>query len=348
MDKEVRISITPGTVVVTIFILAGAYLAWFLRDLILLVITAIVLASAIRPGVLLFMRLRLPRVLAVLAMYLVVFGAVFSLVYFFFPPILSEATTFLLALPQYLDTINVPFTDTTTSQFLTSGESTLSSLTAIQNALANTSAGTLGLVATFFGGIFSLMLIIVLSFYFAVQEQGIEDFLRVVVPLQYEEYVVSLWHRAQQKIGLWMQGQLLLSVLAGIVVYLGLLIVGAPYALLLGVLTALFEVIPVFGSLFAGSIAVAVTWSVVGAPLALFVAGIFIIVNQFTANLIYPLVVKKIVGVPPLLVIVALIAGAEITGFLGAFLAVPIAAIVQEFIGDIDRGRRLRANGGQA
>src|SRR3989344_427672 len=330
MDKEVRISITPGTIVITLVILAGAYLAWYLRDLILLLLTAIVLASAIRPGVLFFMRYGLPRLLAVLAMYLLVFGAVFGLVYFFFPPILSEAANFFSVLPHYLETVNLPFTNTSTSEFFAGSNSTVSTLTAIRDAFSNTSEGVFRLVATFFGGIFSFMLIIVLSFYFAIQEQGIEDFLRLVAPLSYEEYVISLWRRAQHKIGLWMQGQIVLSVLAGILVYLGLLIVGAPYALLLGVLTALAEVIPIFGSLFAGAIAVAIAWSGVGVTLALIVAGLFVVVNQFEANLIYPLVVKKIVGVPPLLVIVALIAGAEIAGFLGAFLAVPLAAILQE------------------
>lgn len=342
MDKEVRIAITPGTVVITLVILAGAYLAWYLRDLILLILTAIVLASAIRPGVLFFMHWRFPRVFAVLAMYLIVFGAVFGLVYFFFPPIISEAAIFFSSLPQYLDTVNLPFTTTAASELFSGSNSALSSLTSIQQAFANTSEGAFRLVATFFGGIFSFFLVIVLSFYFAVQEQGIEDFLRVVAPLQYEEYVISLWRRAQHKIGLWMQGQLMLSVLAGILVYLGLLIVGAPYALLLGVLTALCEVIPIFGSLIAGAVAVAIAWGSAGVALAFIVAGLFVVVNQFEANLVYPLVVKKIVGVPPLLVIVGLIAGTEIAGFLGAFLSVPIAAILQELVSDLDRGRRTR------
>lgn len=346
MDKEVRFSITPGAVVTTLVILAGAYLAWYLRDLLLLILTAIVLASAIRPGVHFFMRYHLPRVLAVLAMYLVVFGAVFGIVYFFFPPIIAEVTTFITTLPHYLDTINLPFTDTSTSQFLSNSSSALSSLTSIQDAFTNTSQGAFRLVATFFGGIFSFVLVIVLSFYFAVQEQGIEDFLRIVVPLSYEEYIVDLWRRSQRKIGLWMQGQLMLSILAGILVYIGLLIAGAPFALLLGVLTALCEVIPIFGSLFAGSVAVALAWSSSGLALAFIVAGLFVVVNQFESNLIYPLVVKKIVGVPPLLVIVALIAGADIAGFLGAFLSVPFAAILQEFVSDLDKGRRMRAGNG--
>src|SRR6185437_14041988 len=293
MEKETKISIRPGSIVMVILVIAGAYVIWFLRDLILLVLTAIVLASAIRPGVLFFMRYRLPRPLAVLMMYLLVFGAVFVVVYFFLPPILREAGTFLGSLPKYLETIDVPFSSA--SSLFSGGNSTLSSFLSIQQAFADTSQGAIRLVTTFFGGIFSSVLVVVLSFYFAVQEAGIENFLRIIVPLPQEEYVVSLWRRAQTKIGLWMQGQLMLSVLAGILVYLGLLIIGAPFPLLLGVLTALCEVIPIFGSLFAGAVAVAVTWSTFGVALGFIVAGLFVVVNQFEANLIYPLVVKKIV-----------------------------------------------------
>lgn len=342
MDKELRISITPGTVVVTIIILAAAWAIWYLRDLVLLIVTSIVIASAIRPGILFFMRYGFPRLLAVLAMYLGVFGVVFGLVYFFFPPIIAEATRFLSDLPSYLETIELPFTTSATSEFLAGGDSALSSLVSVQDAFANTSEGAFRLLATFFGGILSLILVVVLSFYFAIQEQGIENFLRLIVPLQYEEYAISLWRRAQQKIGLWMQGQLMLSLLAGVLVYLGLLIIGVPYALLLAILTALAEVIPIFGSLLAGGVAVAVAWSNAGVALAFIVAGLFVVVNQFEANLIYPLVVKKIVGVPPVLVIVALVVGLELGGFLGAFLAVPLAAVFQEFVNDLDRSRRER------
>jgi predicted PurR-regulated permease PerM len=78
------------------------------------------------------------------------------------------------------------------------------------------------------------------------------------------------------------------------------------------------------------------------------VTGFYLIVNQFQANLIYPLVVQKIVGVPPLLVILALIAGAQLAGFLGIILSVPAAAILQELVQDIQKGKRDAAKNGAA
>jgi predicted PurR-regulated permease PerM len=269
-------------------------------------------------------------------MYVIVFGSFFGLLYFFFPPIIQEAGSFFGNLPQVLESANLPSS-------LTDQGSVLSNILNLQSDIAGTGKGVLSLIATFFGGVFSAFLVIVLSFYFAVQEAGIEDFLSLVAPVKQEQYILGLWRRSQKKIGLWMQGQLLMSLLAGVFVYLGLLIMGVPYALLLGIFTAMCEIIPVFGSFIAAVPAIVVAFTAGGTPLAFIVTGLFIVVNQFEANLIYPLVVKKVVGVPPLLVITALIAGGELAGFLGVFLSVPLAAALQEFVSDLDQSRRARA-----
>ncbi len=345
MDKEIRVSITAGTVVTTLFVLVGAYVFWLLRDLALLVLTAIIIASAIEPGVALFIRLRMPRFVAALLVYVLVFGSVFSILYFFFPPIIADAANFLSAMPQYLDTINITtplsnIANTTTTAGQSQTQSFIQTLLSLQSIFTTSSGSVLQLLVTFFGGIFSLVLVIVLSFYFALQDTGVDDFLRLVMPVAYEEYSVDLWKRSQKKIGLWMQGQILLSVIVGILVYLGLLIIGIPYALLLSVFTAMAEIIPIFGSLIAGTMAVIVAYADGGVALGAIVAGLYVVVNQFESNLIYPLIVKKIVGIPPLLVIVALIAGYTLAGFLGAVLSVPVAAVALEFISDFDKRKR--------
>jgi len=340
MDKEIKVSITPGTIFSALLIIAGAYVFWILRDLALLVVTAIVIASAIEPGIAFFIRYHLPRFVAALLVYVLVFGSVFGLLFFFFPPIIADAAGFLAAMPQYLDAINVSTSLSNAGGAAGGVQSFLQTLLSFQSVFTASGSGILQLLVTFFGGIFSLSLVIVLSFYFALQDTGVDDFLRLVMPVEYEEYSVDLWKRTQKKIGLWMQGQILLSVIVGILVYLGLLIIGIPYALLLAVFTALAEIIPIFGSLIAGTAVVVVAYSDGGMALATIVAGLFIVVNQFESNLIYPLIVKKIVGVPPLLVIVALIAGYTLAGFLGVLLSVPAAAVLLEFISDFDKRKR--------
>ncbi|OGG76290.1 hypothetical protein A2950_01620 [Candidatus Kaiserbacteria bacterium RIFCSPLOWO2_01_FULL_55_19] len=346
MDKEMRISITSGTIFTALIIIAGAYIFWLLRDLALLVVTAIIIASAIEPGVAFFIRYSIPRFISALLVYVLVFGSLFGLLYFLFPPIIADAANFLSAMPKYLDTLNTTpgLSNIANATNFIGGEQGASSfaktLLSLQDVFSASSEGVIQLLVTFFGGVFSLVLVIVLSFYFALQDTGVDDFLRMVMPVAYEDYSVDLWKRAQKKIGLWMQGQILLSVIVGILVYLGLLIIGIPYALLLAVFTALAEIIPVFGSLIAGAAATIVAYSNGGVALALIVTGLYIVVNQFESNLIYPLIVKKIVGIPPLLVIVALIAGYTLAGFLGVLLSVPVAAVVLEFLTDFDKRKR--------
>ena len=340
----INISITAGSVIKILLVLVGAYAIFVLRDLLLLVLTAIVLASAIEPGVSFFKnRLRLHRVIAVIVMYVIVLGSIFAGIYYFVPPVLNEARSFIALLPQYLETIELPSSignagfigaETTTAK-----TSILDSLFKLQESFANTGEGIVRLLATIFGGVFSLFLTIVLSFYFAVRDTGIDDFLRIVTPTKHQEYVLDLWRRSQKKIGLWMQGQLMLSLIIGILVYLGLMILGVPYALLLAVFAAVLELIPVFGSIIAAIPGVMVALVDGGPTLALIVAGLFLVVNQFQGNLIYPLVVKKVIGVPPLLVILAIIAGGQLAGVIGVILSVPIAAGIQELVHDFQKKR---------
>jgi predicted PurR-regulated permease PerM len=346
MDKEIRVAITPSTVASAVLVIAGAYILWLLRDLALLLLTAIVIASAIEPEIAFFIRHRIPRFFAAILVYVLIFGSVFSLLYFFFPPIIADAAGFLSAMPQYLDALNASgsFSNISNASNLIGGSHDLQSfvqtLFSLQSMFTAGSGSIVQVFVAFFGGIFSVLMVIVLSFYFALQDTGVDDFLRLIMPVAYENYSVDLWKRAQKKIGLWMQGQILLSVIVAILVYLGLLIIGIPYALLLAVFTAFAEIVPIFGSLIAGAIAVMVSYSSGGVALGAIVLGLYVVVNQFEANLIYPLIVKKVVGIPPLLVIVALIAGYTLAGFLGALLSVPVSAVLLELITDFDKRKR--------
>ena len=136
-----------------------------------------------------------------------------------------------------------------------------------------------------------------------------------------------------------MQGQLILAVLMGVLVFLGLSILQIPHALFLALIAAVFEIIPVFGPTLAAVPAVLIAFVEGGATLGLMTVGLYVIAQQFENHLIYPNVVTRIVGVPPLLVILALIVGGELAGFLGVILSVPIAAIIQELAKDIESGR---------
>lgn len=345
--SQTTISITTGTIVKTLIILLGAWLLLELSNLVLVVITAVVIASAIEPGVARLMRLRFPRVVAVLFVYLSLFVLFFSIFYFFVPSVLSELTTFLSSLPIYLEALDRVSAFDEYARILGTTPPDLASINLVEGfrksmEAAGAFGNALTALASIFGGVLSFLLIIVFSFYFAVIETGVDDFLRIIAPRKHQAYLLDLWQRSRHKIGLWMQGQLLLAVIMGILVYLLLSILGIKHALLLAVVAAMFELIPVFGPTLAALPAVMIGFADGGAIMGLLIIGVYILLQQFENHLIYPLVVTRVVGVPPLLVILALIVGAQLAGFLGILLSVPVAATIQEFVRDV-RERRVFA-----
>lgn len=187
-----------------------------------------------------------------------------------------------------------------------------------------------------------MVIIIVLSFYLAVQEDGVGKFIRIITPYKHEKYMVGLWKRSQVKIGRWMQGQLMLSSIVGILVYLGLTLIGVEHALLLAVLAGAFELIPLFGAIMAAIPALFIAFIGGGMPTLMIVAIFYIIVQQFENHIIHPLIVRKVVGIPPIISIIALIVGGKLAGFLGILIAVPIAAIMMELLADYEAGKSAR------
>jgi len=337
--RDISVHITSGSTITVLMFLALAALLWFLKDLVLILVTAVVIASAMEPAVNFLTKRRIHRVLSVILMYLFVASVFLTVLFVFVPPLLGDAANFLSRLPQTLSAINI---SDATHGILPWGNvgdqiSSADLLRNISETLSDTTGGVFTTLSAFFGGLTSFILIVVFSFYFSVQETGVDDFLRVVTPIKEQAYVLNLWKRSQEKIGKWMQGQLILGIIVGILLYLGLVILGIPNALLLAVIAGLFELIPVFGQILAAIPALMIGFADGGVTALLLVAGLYLVVQQFEAHLIYPVVVKKVVGVPPLLVIIALIVGAKLAGFLGILLSVPIAAAIQEFVSDVER-----------
>lgn len=342
------ISVTSGTIVRVILFLCLFYVMFLIKDVFLVVLTAIVIASAVDPGTRWFIKRKIPRVLAVIVIYIAAAALVVSTFYFLLLPLVNEASDFLKTLPEYSRSLSqahaLSSASVAPSNFL-QGFSENFSLPAIIDqlnvTLSNLSSGFFGTVDVVFGGIISFFLIIVISFYLAVQEDGVGKFLRIVAPIPQEKYIVDLWRRSKEKIGLWMQGQLLLAVLVAILVFIGLSLVGVRSPLLLAFLAGIFEIIPLFGAFLAAAPAILVAFVDGGLSLALLVAGLFIIIQQFESQLIYPVVVKKVVGVPPIVSILAIVIGGKLAGFLGVIISVPIAAVLMEILNDIEK-RKFR------
>jgi predicted PurR-regulated permease PerM len=328
-------------------VLAVVALMWFLRDIIISILVSVVLASAISPLATKLSRYYVPRALTiftVLAGMVAVVAAIFILLV---PTIYNEFAAFSKSFYVFQrDIINYISSYTGNKQLVSevirdwSLEDIqgffMTALTASGGAVAST-AGSIGYF------IFQTVLTFVLSFYLAVLPDGVDRFLRVITPRKREDYVIDLWSRSQKKIVAWAKGQFILAVLIGSSIYLGLSIIGMENAFLFALLAAVGEVIPIVGMMIATVPAVLVALlSPGGPPFAVTVLLFYILITQFENHILAPLVVNKVVGIPSVVVIIALVIGATLAGFWGVLLAVPVAATIMEFVGDIEASKKAQ------
>jgi len=328
--------------------MVGVLLAalYYISDVLLYVVASVVFASAVEPVVRRLGRYKVNRVISVILIYLVIALLLAALLVFFVPVVGNDLISFLSTLPRNisleaiwspLQKLGISFGST---QFAPGTISLSDFVSSLEAFITGSSAGALQTASVIFGGVFGLLLVVILSFYLAVQEEGVAEFLRIVTPVRRHEYVIDLWRRSQRKIGYWLQGQLLLGVVVGVLVYLVLMVVGIPRALLLAILAAVFEIIPVFGPIISSVPAILLAFADKGVGTGLLLIGLYIIIYQFESQLFYPLVVKKIVGISPIVVIQAIVVGAKLAGILGAIIAVPLSAVLMEYVHDVDKRKR--------
>jgi predicted PurR-regulated permease PerM len=202
----------------------------------------------------------------------------------------------------------------------------------------NLSGGFFQTLSVAFGSVFNFILIVLVSFYLSIQEKGIENFLRLIFPIQHENYVVDLWERSRRKIALWMKGQVVLGIVVAVLIYLILSLLGIEYALLLSIIVGVMELVP-YGILVAMIPAFTFSYLSGGIASALMVTGAYLIIHQFEVFLFAPLIIKKIVGLSPIVIILSVLIGFELGGFWGLVLAIPVAIIVMEFLSDIEKNK---------
>jgi len=337
MNDKMSITITTGTIIKIISTLIIVAFLYFIRDIMMSVLFSLVIASGVEPAAVWLQKRRVPRVLAVVLVYLLAFSFLGGMFYLIVPTTFKELTSFSNNLPAYLEK---PFEAGTVDSIFGALPSFAREnlglfLSNVSDYINSFSGGFFSIASSAFGGAVSFILIIVLSFYLSTQENGIESFLKTIIPARHEDYAVGLWQRWKKKIGLWLQGQILLGFIVGVLVYIGLTLLQVEYALTFALLAALFELIPIFGPILSAipPVMVALMHSPV---LALEVGILYVIIQQFENHLIYPLVVRKIVGVPSIMVILAFVIGAQVGGFFGLLLAVPLSALVVEVLDDLN------------
>jgi len=200
----------------------------------------------------------------------------------------------------------------------------------IANFSVNVFAGTKSVIA----GVVNFLFVFVIALYLVVERDALKKFAHLITPKEHYPYVSRAIERAQHSVGRWVLGQVVMGVIMGTLVGVGLWIIGVPYALLLGILAGVLELIPAIGPFIAATVGVLVAvtqgW---GVGLVAFIY--YVIVGQIENHVLIPNIMKKAVGLPPIVTIIAVILGARLLGLIGIIFAIPVATIVRILVKDV-------------
>lgn len=334
MNKE--ISISTSSVLKILGILAAVWFVVMIRDIVMLIIFAIILASAVEPLTERLEKKKISRVISVSVIYVLVIAILGATIFFLAPPIIDQSRQLILEIPQFIESLSQKFEivrDLAFKYNLTGSlENFISSVKSSLN-VENIFSSLFVTTRAFFGGIIAAVIVLAISFYMSVEKGGLKQFINTLTPKRHSENVMRLVKKSQDKLGKWIKGQLAVILIIGLLDYVGLMLLGVKYALLLGILGAVLEIIPYAGPIIATIFAVLI--GLAQAPLIALFAGIwFWIVQQIENHVVTPKIMQTAVGLNPVVVILALLIGTKIAGVFGLVLAVPVAAVLEVFVSE--------------
>jgi len=335
LNQKKVVSISTGTIIRALAIVLVLFFLWLVRDIVVVVIFSLIFASAFDPIVDRLQKIKIPRPISVIFIYLVLVGAIAGIITLLVPPIAEQIDALAVTLPAYFGNNADLFQRLQSlAAEVELADAARNLLTSIGQTLGSNTGGLFATVSGFLGGAFSVVAIAVLTFYLTVEENGVKKFFEFLAPVKQRPYITDLVSRIQIKLGAWLRSYLLLSLIVSVLIYIGLSLFGVEYALVLAILAGLLEFIPFIGPIVASipAIFLAVTQNPL---LGLLVLILYLVVNQFEGHVLVPRILHRAIGLNPVVVVIVLLIGAKLAGFIGVLLAVPLTIALVEFGRDV-------------
>lgn len=337
------VSISTDTIVRVILILLVLGFLYLIKDVLALFFVAVILSSAFDPLIDWFQVRKIPRALSIIGVYIIFLGIVGGAIYLLIDPIGSQVKDMSKNFPEYYVKINESIQRLQSIETSNVPEKLSTNIGDITKGLSQAGSSIFNLLTSIFGGMISFFMVLVITFYLTVEEEGMKKFIQSIVPDKHRPYTAKLITDIQHRMGFWLRGQLILSVIVFLMVFIGLSALGVKYALILALLAGIFEIVPFLGPWISAIPGVFFAFS--QKPiLALWVAILYFAVQQIENNLIVPKVMGKSTGLNPLVVILAILIGARVGGIVGALLAVPVAIAIAVYFESVLGNKAKRDN----
>jgi len=328
--EDRTINISTVTVLKVLFIVLLIWFLFAIREILLLFVVSIIVSAALDPIADFLSKYKIPRGISVLLVYVLLLGLIALIGYLLVPTMVDQfhqlqSNNFFSHLQERIAPYRAALARFGVDQSINN------TINEFRSGLASNLFQTTKGVVT---GIISFVTILVISFYLTAEESGMKNFIKHLSPYKHQAYITTLITKIQKKMGYWLLGQVILSIVLAGLVFIGLTILHVQYALLLSLIAGLLEVVPYIGPFISGTITA--FFAFLQSPaLAIAAVIMFVVVQQLEAHILVPLIMSKSVGLNPVLVILAILVGGSLGGIVGALIAVPLVSGASVFVVDM-------------
>ncbi len=308
-----KIEISHKTIFFIVGFIGSIWVILQIRDILLLLFVSFILMASLATVVDRLENLYLPRPLAILMVYIIVLSVVGTIGTILVPPLVTETIRLVSLLPTLVN----PFFP----------QNSFSLETVVQQVLP-VGTGVVRFSVGIFSNFLSVITLLVITFYFLLERRNLKEYLANFLGESKGNKIYETISEIEVKLGAWVRGELALMSIIGLMTYLGLLLFNIEYALPLAIFAGILELVPIIGPIISAIPAVLVALAV-SPSLALIMIVLYIVIQQLENNLIVPSIMRRALGIPPIITILALMVGGRLAGFGGALLSVPIVLVVQ-------------------
>lgn len=318
MPKTYKIEISAKTIIFTVVFLLFLNLLWIAKDLIFSLFIAFIIMSAVKPAVVLLESKKIPRTIATAIIFIAFLFLLGFMLFWIFPPIIFETTMLIKQLPSIIEDLNP-------------GLGSYINVNSLTQYIPNLTNQAFSIIGNIFSNAIFLMSTLFFSFYLTLEEDFIKNILAKFFDENKARVISEVFDKIENRMSAWFWGELVLMTVVGALTFIGLNLIGVRYALPLAIIAGLLEVVPNLGPTISTipSFLVALTQSYF---LGFSTIALYFIVQQLENHIIVPMVMKKAVGLNPIITLIALIIGGKVGGAVGVVLAIPFTLFAETLL----------------
>ena len=312
-----KIEISHKSIIFAVGFLLLLWFLYFIRDILMQLFIALILTAILNPLVTRLSRYKIPRPFSIIVVYVLIFGIVGYSLAGVLPPLISQTSNFAAGLPTFVQSSGL--------QSFVNEEVVNELLVQLSSIPSQTARFALGL----FSNLLAVLTVLFFTFYLLLAHTKLQEALSELVGQKNAKNAVNFVNNIEKRLGGWALGQLTLMLLIGLFTYIGLALLGFPFAVSIAILAGLLEIVPYLGPIIA-----AIPPIVIGFGISPFmgVAAIALtfLIQQLENYVFVPKVMGKSVGISPIIVLLALAIGLRLGGIIGMMMSIPLLIIFQE------------------